>query len=124
MAQNLNSIARIVLLISSKMSELQNIIRNLILRNYNTFKIEFGMEKYLDMVTDTHKVVEDEVNFLASCEQYAGLREDFLKKVANRFNGFTPLSDHETYIFLVKSDDPYILAWLGKHIAQFFIKRC
>ena len=35
------------------LTELQNIERNPIFRNYNTFKLEFGMEKYLDMVTDT-----------------------------------------------------------------------
>ena len=141
------------------LTELQNIERNPILRNYNTFKLEFGMEKYRDMVTDkryrtaitrlrtsTHtlemelgrytiprtsvtnrlccvcKVVGNEENFLVSCEQYADLRDD--KKVAHRFNGFTTLSDHEKYIFLVKTGDPYILAWLGKQIAQSFVKRC
>ena len=68
--------------------------------------------------------MEDEVHFLVSCDQYAGLSEDFFNKVANRFNGFTPPSDHEKYIFLMKSDDPYILTRLGKHIALSFIKRC
>ena len=47
------------------------------------------------------EVVEDEEHFLVSCEQYAELRDDFLKKVAYRFNSFTPLSDHEKYIFLM-----------------------
>ena len=41
------------------LTELQNIERNPILRNYNTFKLEFGMEKYLDMVTDTHRTGRD-----------------------------------------------------------------
>ena len=68
--------------------------------------------------------MEDEEHFLVSCEQYAEFRDDFFKKVAYRFNSFTPLSDHEKYIFLMKTDDPYILAWLGKHIAQSFAKRC
>ena len=70
------------------------------------------------------KVVEDEEHFLVSCEQNAELRDDLFLKVAYRFNGFTPLNDHEKYIFLMKIDDPYILAWLGKHIAQSFVKRC
>ena len=137
------------------LTELQNIERNPILRNYKTFKLEFGMEKYLDMVTDTRyhtaitrlrtsshtmeierrrytilrlpvtdqlccvcKVVEDGVHFLVSCEQYADLRENLTTpRVAYRFNSFTPLSDHEN-IFLMKTDDPYILAWLGKYIVQ------
>ena len=34
------------------LTELHNIERSPILTNYNTFKLEFGMEKYLDMVTD------------------------------------------------------------------------
>ena len=39
------------------LTELQNIERNPILRNYNTFKLEFGMEKYLDMVTDKRYIL-------------------------------------------------------------------
>ena len=34
-------------------TELQNVEKNLILRNYNMYKLEFGMEKYLDLVTHT-----------------------------------------------------------------------
>ena len=34
------------------LTELQNIERNPILRINNTFKLEFGMAKYLDIVTD------------------------------------------------------------------------
>ena len=50
--------------------------------------------------------------------------EDYCKKVAYRFNSFTLLSDNEKYIFLMTTEDPHILAWQGKHIAQFLNKHC
>ena len=34
-------------------SELQNVEKNPILKNYNMYKLEFGMEKYIDLVTHT-----------------------------------------------------------------------
>ena len=89
----------------------------------HTLEIELGRytiprTPVTDRLCCVCKVMEDEEHFLVSCEQYAEFRDDFFKKVAYRFNSFTPLSDHEKYIFLMKTDDPYIVAWLGKHIAQ------
>ena len=56
MVSNLNSIARIRLSTITKITGGPNykmLKKNLILRKYNTYKLEFGMEKCLDLVTQT-----------------------------------------------------------------------
>ena len=43
----------------------------------------------------------------------------FYQKVAQRnFVDFVDFTDHEKYIFLMKTTDPFILVWFGKYVLK------
>ena len=64
--------------------------------------------------------VKDEIHFLVYCKLYEESRNIFYKKVARRNSDFADFTDHEKYIFLMKTTDPFILAWFGKYVFKLF----
>ena len=64
--------------------------------------------------------VEDEIHFLVYCKLYEESRNIFYQKVARRNSDFVDFTDHEKYIFLMKTTDPFIPVWFGKYVFKLF----
>ena len=67
--------------------------------------------------------VENEVHFLFICEKHISLREQFLTEMRKKDLTFINLTCLEKIIYLVNSNDSYILNLFCKYIIDCFINR-
>ena len=138
----------------------QNVIKNPILRTYTKFKYNFELEPYLKYITNSkHRnalsklrasshileiergrytnpktpmenrlcplcnIVDDEEHLVMTCEVNRIEREELYSKVGYIDRHFIYYNTDEKFIFLMTSNNPYILSWLGKFIYLSFEKR-
>ena len=50
-------------------------------------------------------------------------REYFFQKISSVYDGFTYLNDEQKFSFILTSNDPQCLSWLGDFLHRSFEKR-
>ena len=68
-------------------------------------------------------VVEDEEHLLLHCVKYAEERNVLFSKIVIAFPDFNNLSSNDKLVFLISSQDPYILTLVGKFVYSCFQQR-
>ena len=56
--------------------------------------------------------------FIVNCTKKVEI--SFYQKVARRNSDSVDFTDHEKYIFLMKTTDPFIPVWFGKYVFKLF----
>ena len=68
-------------------------------------------------------IVGDEIHFVLQCTLNDHLRQKFIRKVETKYLHFTYMTLLEQYRFLLTSEDPQLLTWLGKFLSRSFEER-
>ena len=68
-------------------------------------------------------VVEDEEHLLLHCVKYAEERNVLFSKIVIAFPDFNNLSSNDKLVFLISSQDPYILTLVAKFLYSCFQQR-
>ena len=67
--------------------------------------------------------IEDEIHFTTCCQMYKTERLDLYTKVRKKFSNFCTLNDSEKFIFLMQSNDAYVITWMAKFVYRSMSKR-
>ena len=66
------------------------------------------------------KEVEDEMHFLIKCQKFSFEREELLKSIEKSCKNFKELSDENKFLWLMTTEDIFILVKLANHIFTCF----
>ena len=67
--------------------------------------------------------IEDERHFVLKCIINNAERECFFEKVSLIYNDFTDLEDEQKFLFIMTTNHPQCLKWLGKFLHDSFIRK-
>ena len=67
--------------------------------------------------------VEDEIHFLLKCPKLRDKRTDILNKIYSKYNNLSSLNTREVFIWLMSSEDPFILRNISKLLIVLFAEK-
>lgn len=89
--------------------------------NSHDLEIERGRHHNIpvsDRLCDSCNVIEDEFHFMLNCVKNERERDDLFSKINRVFPNYDTLDNISKFVYLFKSDDPQIVTWLSKYIAD------
>ena len=90
-----------------------------------TLRLEIESGRYKKIPADQRlckncklQCVENELHFLFICDRHSVLRQSFLTSISNYVPNFTSKSDLDKFIFLMNTEDTYLLNTFSRYISS------